>query len=145
MVTDHVAIMKKEWGLLEKILSGKKTVESRWAKNKPPYWGKVSVDDRIFFKNSGAPVTIEAKISDVQYYPICGGVKDVEELLRSIAEKDGIEEKDIPSFVERFAERRYAMVVGFQSPHTVDSFQIDKTGYGNMAAWLIYPSGVPRS
>lgn len=27
---EHVAIMKKSWGLTRKILSGEKTIESRW-------------------------------------------------------------------------------------------------------------------
>ena len=31
---EHVAIMKKSWGLIEKILSEEKTAESHWYKTK---------------------------------------------------------------------------------------------------------------
>ena len=37
---DHVAIMKKSWGLIPKILDGRKKIESRWGIHKCSPWGK---------------------------------------------------------------------------------------------------------
>jgi len=39
---DHVAIMKRSWGLIPKILSGEKTIESRWYKKRIPPWNRIS-------------------------------------------------------------------------------------------------------
>ena len=35
---EHLAIMKKEWKLTEKIITGEKRIESRWYKDKYPPW-----------------------------------------------------------------------------------------------------------
>ena len=43
----HIAIMKKEWGLLEKILSGEKIIESRWYLNRSSPWGKIKKGEEI--------------------------------------------------------------------------------------------------
>jgi len=55
---DHIAIMKKSWGLTEKILSRRKIIESRWysAMRKP--WNKIKEGKTVYFKNSGEPVTM---------------------------------------------------------------------------------------
>ena len=63
---DHVAIMKKEWRLIPKILSGVKTVESRWYKNKVCPWNKVFAGDTLYFKNSGEKVSVRAHITKAQ-------------------------------------------------------------------------------
>ncbi len=44
---DHVAVMKKSWGLVPKILAGEKICESRWYKSKRPPWDiiKKTVDN----------------------------------------------------------------------------------------------------
>ena len=47
----HVAIMKKSWGLVEKILAGEKTVESRWYKSKCVPWDRIKPKDIIYFKD----------------------------------------------------------------------------------------------
>ncbi len=60
---DHVAIMKKSWGLLPKILSGEKKIESRWYKFKRSPWDKINTNDTVYFKDSGDPVLIKAKVS----------------------------------------------------------------------------------
>jgi len=57
--------MRKSWGLLPKILTGEKTIESRWYKNKCSPWGKIKRGDVVYFKNSGEPVTIKAEVSKI--------------------------------------------------------------------------------
>lgn len=62
---DHVAIMKPSWGLLPKILSGQKVIESRWYSTRHLPWGKINPGDTTYFKNSGGPVTIKARVDKV--------------------------------------------------------------------------------
>ena len=38
---EHVAIMKKSWGFIEKILGGQKTIESRWYSLKSKPWDNI--------------------------------------------------------------------------------------------------------
>ena len=54
----HLAIMKKSWNLTDKILTGKKKIESRWYKNKYKPWNKIKTEDVVYFKDSGIPVKI---------------------------------------------------------------------------------------
>jgi ASC-1-like (ASCH) protein len=65
---DHVAIMNKKQGLIDRILTGKKSIESRWYKNKSIPWDRINVGDRIFFKDSGADVRAVAKVVKVKQY-----------------------------------------------------------------------------
>jgi len=37
----YIAIMKKSWGLLPKILTGEKKIESRWYNNRYSPWDKI--------------------------------------------------------------------------------------------------------
>ena len=62
---DHVAIMRKSWGLTQKILTGEKKIESRWYKFKRAPWNQIRSGDTIYFKDSGEPVRIRAKVSKV--------------------------------------------------------------------------------
>ncbi|MBI5331957.1 MAG: hypothetical protein HZB65_00120 [Candidatus Aenigmarchaeota archaeon] len=61
----HIAIMKKSWHLVEKIISSEKTIESRWYMNKHDPWGKAKSGDMIYFKNSGEPVTAKARATNI--------------------------------------------------------------------------------
>jgi len=39
---DHVAILSKKYELLDKIISGEKTIESRWYVNRIAPWNKMT-------------------------------------------------------------------------------------------------------
>lgn len=58
--------MKKSWGLTQKILSGKKKIESRWYKSKCSPWGKIGKGDVVCFKDSGEPISIKTEVEKVK-------------------------------------------------------------------------------
>ena len=62
---EHVAIMRKSWGLTQKILSGKKKIESRWYKVKYAPWDRIKFGEIVYFKDSGEPVTIKTEVEKV--------------------------------------------------------------------------------
>src|SRR6266481_1488546 len=64
----HIAIMQRSWGLTENIVSGQKIIESRWYKVKHPPWGKITPGEKIYFKNTGEPVAIQAEVDKVLYF-----------------------------------------------------------------------------
>lgn len=131
---DHIAILRKDWGLLLKILSGEKTIESRWYQTKKAPWNKVRTGDTIYFKNSGQKVEIKAEVEQVLQYEI----KDVSNL-RSIVDEYGdkicLVNRDIDSWSGKL---KYCILVFFKNVEKLEeTFDIDKTGFGISVAWLV--------
>src|SRR3989344_3255413 len=94
---DHVAIMRKSWGLTQKILTGQKKIESRWYKSKHSPWGRIKKGDAVYFKNSGEPVSIKAKVRKIISF---SGLtpRKVKEILDEYGKDDGIEKNKMPEF-----------------------------------------------
>ncbi len=131
----HVAIMKKSWGLLPKILTKEKVIESRWSKNKSKPWGKVSSGDKVYFKNSGELVTIMANISKVLEIENLKP-KKVRQILHEYSKRDGIGKKEIDKYYKLFKDKKYCVLVFLKNPRRITPFGINKKGFGAIAAWL---------
>lgn len=132
---DHVAIMKKSWGLTEKILDDRKKIESRWYKTKHKPWDAIKAGDTVYFKNSGEPVSMKAEVNSVMQFSGLNADK-VKGILEEYGDDDGIESKDIPEFFERFKDKNYCILIFLKNPEGIKSFEIDKKGFGAMAAWV---------
>jgi hypothetical protein len=133
---EHLAIMKKSWGLTRKILTGQKKIESRWYKLKYPPWDKIKSDETVYFKNSGEPVAIRAKVDKIIQFSSLTPEK-VKEILYKYGKDDGIGTDEIPKFFEMFKDKKYCMLIFLKNPQEVEPFEIDKTGFGAMSSWLI--------
>jgi len=129
----HIAILKKEWKLDKKILSGEKTIESRWYKAKYPPWNRIKAGDVVFFKNSGEMVMLKADVEKVLQFDnlFVGKIKDI---LETYGKQICIQ--NIPKAVEKLKDKRYCILIFLKNPQTIELFQIDKTGYGNACAWI---------
>ncbi|MFH0712935.1 MAG: ASCH domain-containing protein [Candidatus Micrarchaeota archaeon] len=132
---EHIAIMKKTWGLTRKILSGEKKIESRWYKHKRSLWNKIHAGDIVYFKDSGEPVSIKATIEKVLQFDNLTP-KKVGNILQKYGVDDGITPKDIPKFFKMFRDKKYCLLIFLKNPQKVPPFNIDKTGYGAMTAWI---------
>lgn len=135
---DHVAIMKKSWGLIPKILSGQKVIESRWYQTKRLPWGRIKVGDTVYFKDSGYPTTLKATVSDVLSFnsltpPL------VSQILRQYASQDGIPPDKVNFYFDLFKDKQYCLLVFLQNPAKIDPFDINKAGFGTMSAWITIP------
>ena len=130
---DHIAIMQKSWRFIEKIATGQKTIESRWYKVKYTPWGKISPGDSIYFKNSGEPVTIQAKISRVINFSNLTP-KKVQTILEEYSKESGIDEPDILKFFEMFKHKRYCILIFLKDAHHIQPFEINKQGFGTMSS-----------
>lgn len=131
----HLAIMKKSWGLTQKILSGEKKIESRWYLNKCIPWNKIQAGEIIYFKDSGEPVTIKAEVEKVLQFADLTP-KKVMELLEEYGKKDGINLTEIQGYWERFKDKKYCLLIFLKNPQVVKPFEINKKGFGMMAAWI---------
>lgn len=131
---DHLAVMKRSWGLTEKILDGRKTIESRWYASKRAPWGRIKKGDTVYFKDSGQPVSVKAAVSGVMQFSGLTPSK-VMEILDKYGEKDGVGgEKRF--FYNFFKDKKYCVLVFLKKPERIKPFRINKTGFGSMSAWI---------
>lgn len=135
---DHVAIMRKSWGLTEKILSGDKKIESRWYETRRAPWGRIQAGETVYFKNSGEPVSIKATVSKVLQFEELTP-EGVEVLLRKFGRADGIEKSKKQEFFKRFKNKKYCLLIFLKNPKKIKPFEINKRGFGMMAAWISIP------
>lgn len=128
---DHV----DSWGFVDKIISGDKTIESRCYKQARPPWNKIKKDDRVFFKNSGNPIEVQACVSRVkQFFDL-----DPEKLKRILAKEGtaiGIKSRDLGIYNQLFKDKKYCMLIFLKQIQRVAKFDIDKTGFGALSAWV---------
>jgi len=130
----HVAIMKKSWGLISKIVSGEKTIESRWYQKKTVPWDKIKKGDTVFFKDAGEPVTAKAIVDAVKQIAFKNNSEVKEAVLRYgkriYFEKTGLKNfEHVPN---------YCILVFLKDAKFLKKpFRIDKRGFGNASAWLI--------
>lgn len=129
----HVAIMNPLWKLIPKILSGEKSIESRWYLTRRTPWDKAHAGDVIFFKNSSESVTASATVSEVLQFEIRGLV-DARRIIAKYGKEIALANAD-PSTWKRLPN--YCVLLRLRDPHAVvKPFQINKKGFGAGAAWI---------
>lgn len=132
---DHVAIMKKSWGLTPKVLTGEKTVETRWYKARYAPWDKIKKGDAVYFKDSGELITVKATVSKVEQFKNLDERK-TGEILKRYSHKDLGTTDIIPAVREHITNKRYCIVIHLRNPQAVEPFEVNKSGYGSMSAWV---------
>jgi ASC-1-like (ASCH) protein len=131
----HLAVMRKSWGLVEKILAGEKTIESRWYKLKHSPWDKIKSGDIIYFKNSGEPVTVRARVARVLQFAGLTSEK-IEQILAKYGRADLGTRDIMPEIKQHVSGKNYGILVFFDRVKKIKPFEIDKSGYGMMSAWI---------
>jgi len=127
---DHVAILSKGW--LEKILSGEKTIESRWYEFRvKPYQG-ISAGDTVYFKISGVPeINTKALVKKALFFGDLDSTK-IENILKEYASKIGVDR----SFAQEVNDKKYCTLIFLDNVEKIEPFSIDKAGYGVGCAWI---------
>lgn len=129
----HLAIMRKSWGMTEKIFKGQKTIESRWYKNKYTPWGKIRTGEIIYFKDSGGPVLLKARNAKVTQIKDLTPSK-IDKLLTIYREALGLSEENTETFYELTKDKRYGLLIYLTDIEPVAPFDIDKKGFGAMSS-----------
>ncbi len=135
---EHIAFLDKKRKLLDKILSGEKTIESRWYVTRRPPYNSISPGERVYFKDAGEPVTARATVSRVLFFDALDEAK-----VRGIIETYGDAICLSPGSREDLrwaAGKKYCILVFLRDAQRVPPFRIDKRGFGMMAAWITVPS-----
>lgn len=126
-VAVHLAIFSE--GLLEKLLAGYKTFESRFSSNKISPFNQIESGDIVLVKKSGGPIVGVFITGSVKSYSKLTPQK-VDELKEKFSEALGLEKND--SFWQDKANAKYATLVRVKdvkeiSPYTID--KKDRTGW----------------
>lgn len=130
---EHLAIMKKSLGYLEKITSGEKIIESRWYNSRRSPWNKIKKRDIVYFQNSGCPVTVKSRVKKViQYEDLTPNA--INDILLKFGKQIGI--TDLQTFFDNVKTKRYCILLFLENIEKTSPFFIDKTGFGMMSAWI---------
>ncbi len=133
--TDHVAILGREKNLIPKILSGQKTIESRWYVSRIAPWDRIHAGDTVYFKDSGQPVTARAKVGKVRQYSGLNREK-IKPILGNYGEAIGVPKGESHRWLEQLGRKNYCILISLKDPKPIKPFRIDKTGFGSACAWL---------
>lgn len=139
-MNDHIAILAKRWNLLEMILNGTKTIESRWYINRVAPWNRIFKGETVYFKETGGRIRAKAVVDKVLQFE---GIEEpqIREILGEYAvrlgKKPQLDSKPLSTYYDR---KRYCILIFLKDVEELaEPFQIDKTGYGNSSAWLVTP------
>lgn len=128
----HVAILNKQKRLLAKIISKEKTIESRWLVHKSAPWNKVRSGETIYFKESGCPVTVTAIVDKVLYFHLAE--TDINTLFQKYGLDIGFDnERQMKKYS---SGKNYCVLIFLKDVKEIEPFDIDKSGYGIMSAWI---------
>ncbi len=133
---EHLTILnksEKDW--LKLIVDGRKTIESRWYKCRCAPWNRIKVGESIFFKNSGLPVTVQAKVSKVLQMDNLN-LGRVQEIYSKYGRQIGLDEEEIDQAINNKGDKKYCILVFLEEVKEIPPFSINKSGFGLMSAWI---------
>lgn len=127
---EHVAILAKKRKLLGRILSGEKTIESRWYVSRRTPWNMIAPNDTVYFKESGDPIVAKALVEKAIFVELTPAV--VKGLLREYGDRICL----TAQAYEGLKDKRYSILIFLKDVERIEPFEIDKSGFGSMAAWI---------
>ena len=130
---DHVVYLDAKSNEFEKLLDGSKTMIIRGATGRKLPYGRVDKGDVLYFINNNAEGVVKAKavVSSVINSEKMNSEASIE-LVEEYQQKLLLSDKQF----QKWAGKRYLVLIEVDGFKEVDSFPIDKSNYGNMDDWL---------
>lgn len=129
----HIAIMNKSWNLIPKIISGEKSIESRWYQTRRSPWSTIATGDMVFFKNAGEAVVAKAIVSEVMQFEI-EKVSDAAAIIKTYGKEICLVNNN-PAMWGKLP--KYCILIRLQYPELLQTpFLINKKGFGGPVAWM---------
>ena len=123
----HIAIFRQPF--FDMVISGEKTIESRWSVKKVSPFGKVNVGDTILLKETGKDVTATARVKVVRYYVLTPSIADM------IKEKYG-KEIGVDKFKnwEDCGNKKFCTLIWLESVRKIDAMKVKRS---NGSGWIV--------
>lgn len=131
---DHVVYLDAKAGELENLLSGKKNMIIRGATGRKLPYGRVDEGDVLYFINNNAEGKIRARAVVVSVF---NSDKMEEEESIDLVEKNQKHLQLSDKQFEKWAGKRYLVLIGVKDIKEIENFAIDKSSFGNMDDWLL--------
>jgi hypothetical protein len=131
---DHVVYLDAKASEMENLLDGKKTMIIRGAAGRKMPYGRVDVGDVLYFINNNAEGQIKAK-ANVKSVLNSEKMSKVESSKFLVGYQDKLQLTSAQ--FNRWAGKRFIVLVEVERVESIDPFPIDKSDYGNMDDWLL--------
>ena len=131
---DHVVYIDAKAKEMESLLEGAKSMIIRGAAGRKIPYKRVEKGDFLYFINNNAEGVIKAK-AVVMSVTNSEKMSKVESAKFVVAFQDKLQLT--PAQFNRWAGKRYIVLIEVDQVEAVEPFQIDKSEYGNMDDWLL--------
>ena len=130
---DHVVYLDAKANELDNLLNGSKCMIIRGAAGRKMPYGRVNVDDVLYFLNNTAEGLVRAKgiVSSVH-----NSDKMTKEESIALVEANQSKLKLTDKQYQRWAGKRYLVLIEVNQLEEIAPFQFDKSEYNNMDDWL---------
>lgn len=130
---DHIVYVDAKANEMEQLLDGEKTMIIRGAAGRKLPYGRVDAGDVLYFINNNGEGQVKAKgvVSKV-----FNSEKMTKEESISLVEENQDKLKLNKKQFNRWAGKRYIVLIEVKSIEGIEAFNIDKSDYGNMDDWL---------
>ncbi len=130
---DHIVYLDAKANELESLLNGKKTMIIRGATGRKLPYGRVNKNDTLYFINNNAEGKIKAKAIVKSVFNSEKMEKEEStELVKKNKNKLQLTDKQF----QKWAGKRYLVLIEVSKIKEVKPFSVDKSNYGNMDDWL---------
>ena len=123
----HIAILRQPF--FDMVLSGEKTIESRWSMNKIAPYEKVKEGDIIYLKKTGEDISATAVAGKVMFYELTPSL--AEEIRVKYGKAIGT---DKFSDLETYTHKKYLTLIFLKDVKSVKAMPAPKS---HGAGWLI--------
>lgn len=126
-IMTHIAILRQPF--FNMVLSGEKTIESRWSMHRVAPYNKVKKGDLILLKETGKDVTAKARVGKVEYFELTP--QKVEEIRLLYGKQIGTDKfKDWGSTLNK----RYCTLIWLKDVERIDALKVPRS---NGAGWIV--------
>ncbi|MFC1876837.1 hypothetical protein ACFL2E_06155, partial [Thermodesulfobacteriota bacterium] len=123
---------------MDKVLSGEKTIESRWSKDRRSPFGNVNVGETIYFKYSSGPVTAMANVNSAIFFKGGDERSKVIDFVYVNYIALGFDDIGIAeAFLNDNEGRNYVTFISLSDIVPIKKFSINKKGFGVRASWIV--------
>lgn len=130
---DHVVYLDAKAKEMESLLSEKKTMIIRGAAGRKMPYGRVDYGDVLYFINNNAEGVVKAK---AKVKGVINSDKMSKEESVALVEEHQDKVQLTASQFQRWAGKRYIVLIEVEKMEQLAPFPIDKSEYGNMDDWL---------